>query len=97
MDLATGISIMLAGYGLVVAIVIYICYWTLPLKRNIQLFRADELKQFGGMITIGWRSIRIKPMASITVGAYSITIHQDGDMIKLTFNTRTPILVEVYR
>ena len=88
---------MLIGYGLVLLFVAYICYWKLPIRRNIQLFRADELKQFGGMITIGWRSIRIKPMASIEVGAYSITIHQDGTMIKLTFNWRTSITVEVYR
>ena len=97
MDSETGIIVLLAGYFAFMAVMFYLCLWTLPLRRNIQLFRADELKMYGGEVTVGDRTVRIKPMASITVGASSVTIHQDGDMIKLTFNMRTPIVVEVYR
>ena len=82
---------------LVMVFAAIVCYYVLPKRRNIQLFRPDELKEFGGKITVGDRTVRVKAMSSVTVGAYSVTIHQDGDMIKMTFNMRTPIVVEVYR
>lgn len=95
-DSWTGLTLLLIGYAVFMAVMFYLAVWAYPVRRNNRTFRVKELVDRGGAVTVDGNRVQVHKGALIEVGAASITIHQDGSSTRLTFTWRTPIAVEVY-